>query len=359
MSSDFGRRLKISLFGESHGEKVGVVIDGMPAGEPVDMDELSRFLSRRRPGSGPLVTDRCETDDPEFLSGVKNGFTCGTPICIAISNGDAKSASYDADVPRPSHGDLTHCIKSRGFADLTGGGHFSGRLTAPLCAAGGVFLQALKRRGVRIGAHLLSVGAVEDDAFDPVSPDLDAVSPYDLPVINKGALDRMKTLILSLKEEGDSVGGVVECAITGLPAGIGDPIFYGVENALSSAVFGIPGVRGIEFGAGFRASSMTGSAHNDAFFIDDGVIKTKTNNHGGVLGGISSGMPVIFRAAIKPTPSIGKKQDSVSMSKMSEKAIAVSGRHDPCVALRAVPCIEAAAASAILDLMLFDRGDAF
>ena len=359
MSSEFGKTLHISIFGESHGAAIGVVIDGLPAGEAIDRDALLRFMARRCPG-GDLATGRREKDVPKFFSGVADGKTCGSPVCAVIENTDARSGDYAefADRPRPSHADYPAFVKYRGHADLRGGGHFSGRLTAPLCVAGGIAVQILARRGIRVGAHLSAAAGVRDAPF-PMTPDkalFDTVAGRMPPVIDEARGQKMAEAIGKAAEDGDSVGGIVECAVTGLPAGLGAPMFGGIENRIAAAVFGIPAVRGVEFGAGFEAADMRGSSHNDPFLMEDGAVKTASNNHGGVIGGISTGMPLVLRAAFKPTPSIGKVQRTVSLSEGEAAQLRIRGRHDPCVAVRAVPVVEAVTAVVILDLLLEETG---
>ena len=356
MSSEFGKLLKVSVFGQSHGTAIGVVIDGRPAGEAVDAEELRAFLDRRRPGKDGLSTARKETDIPEFLSGLEGGKTCGAPLCAVIRNGDQHSRDYSnlIDTPRPGHADYTAAVKWGGHADMRGGGHFSGRLTAPLCVAGGIAKQILARRGVHIGAHLESVGTAVDRRF-PLHPTPElfaeiAAKPF--PVLDDAAGARMQVEILAAKKELDSVGGVIECAATGLPAGLGDPMFDGVENRLAAALFGIPAVKGVEFGAGFSAATWRGSQNNDPFAVEDGQVRAVTNHAGGILGGITTGMPVVFRIAVKPTPSIGRAQRTVSLSAGENAELTIHGRHDPCVAHRAVPVAEAVAAVVLLDLLL-------
>ncbi|NCB50642.1 MAG: chorismate synthase [Clostridia bacterium] len=361
MSSEFGKILKISVFGESHGEAIGAVIDGLPAGEAIDMNELIRFMSRRSPGQNEFSTKRREKDVPKFLSGVADGQTCGSPVCAVIENTDAHSGDYSefSDRPRPAHADYPAFIKFRGNADMRGGGHFSGRLTAPLCIAGGIAVQILARRGIHVGAHLSAAAGVCDLPF-PTTPGktlFEIVSGRIPPVVDEGRGREMAEAIKKAAEEGDSVGGIVECAVTGLPAGLGSPMFGGMENRLAAAIFGIPAVRGVEFGAGFAAAEMRGSAHNDPFVVEDGRVGTAANNHGGILGGISTGMPVVLRAAFKPTPSIGKAQWTVDLSTMEPAALSIRGRHDPCVAVRAVPVVEAVTAAVILDILLEEKGN--
>ena len=356
MSSEFGKLLRVSVFGQSHGKAIGVNIDGLPAGEAIDLAELQAFLDRRKPGKNPLSTARKESDAPEFLSGLENGVTCGFPLCAVIHNSDQHSSDYSelADKPRPAHADYTARVKWGGHADMRGGGHFSGRLTAPLCIAGGIAKQILARRGIYVGAHLASVGTERDASFPlhPTKEQFDAVAAKAFPVLDDEAGQRMQDVILAARQEGDSVGGTVECAVIGLPAGLGDPMFEGVENRLAAAIFGIPAVKGLEFGAGFAASAMRGSENNDPFLVEDGRVVTATNNAGGILGGITTGMPITLRVALKPTPSISRSQQTVCLSAMENTDLAIRGRHDPCIAHRAVPVVEAVTAAVILDLLL-------
>ena len=356
MSSEFGNILKISIFGQSHGKAIGVNIDGLPAGEPIDLEELNAFLDRRKPGKSPLSTARKESDTPVFLSGLENGVTCGFPLCAVIENSDQHSSDYSelADKPRPSHADYTARVKWGGHADMRGGGHFSGRLTAPLCIAGGIAKQILARRGIFVGAHLAAVGT-ENDAPFPLHPTaelFDAIAAKPFPVVDDGAGDRMQALILEARKNLDSVGGIIECAAIGLPAGLGDPMFGGVENRLAAALFGIPAVKGVEFGLGFGSSRLRGSENNDPFTVENGTVVTASNRAGGILGGITTGMPVTLRTAIKPTPSISRPQQTVSLSAMENTELVIRGRHDPCIAHRAVPVVEAVTAAVLLDLLL-------
>ena len=357
MSSCWGQNIHMSIFGQSHSEAVGVVIDGLPAGFRIDQTALCAFMARRAPGQSALSTSRMEADTPEFISGLVDGVTCGAPICILIHNTNTRPADYAGlkDAPRPGHADYTAEVKYHGFQDSSGGGHFSGRLTAPLCAAGGICLQLLAERKIFIGAHIQSIAGISDEKFDPVKvtkSDFEKLSHTPLTVINPKVGEAMEQAILEAKKAGDSVGGIIECTVVGLPAGLGDPMFDGMENRISSLVFGIPAVRGIEFGNGFESASLHGSQNNDPFLIDGETIRTKTNNHGGILGGITSGMPLIFRTAIKPTPSIAIPQQTVSLSAHSEKELQIRGRHDPCIVPRAVPVIEAAAALAVFDSLI-------
>ena len=357
MGSTFEGNIKISIFGQSHSGGVGVVIDGLPAGERIDMDALRAFLGRRAPGQNAWSTPRKEADLPEFLGGLVNDTTCGAPQAAVIRNTNTRSGDYEnlRDVPRPGHADYTAQVRYRGFQDVAGGGHFSARLTAPLCIAGGICLQILARRGIEVGAHLLRVGCVEDAAFDPVNVDAETLripGGKDFPVLNDAAGERMKAEIQAAREALDSVGGEIECAAVGVPAGLGDPMFDGMENRIARIAFAIPAVKGIEFGAGFGVAGMHGSENNDPYYMADGRVRTRTNNAGGILGGITSGMPILFRVAMKPTPSIARPQQSVSISRGEDAVLEIKGRHDPCIAPRAVPCVESALAIALVDALL-------
>ncbi len=360
MSSEFGKTLRVTVFGQSHGRAVGVVMDGLPAGERIDLAELAAFLARRRPGRSQLATARQEADEPVFLSGHVDGKTCGSPLCAIIANADARSGDYAELLrkPRPGHADYPAFAKWGDRADLRGGGHFSGRLTAPLCVAGGIAKQVLARRGVSIGAHLAAVAGIEDAAF-PVLPApglFESVAKKPFPVLDDGCGERMQAAILAAAADGDSVGGVIECAAVGLPAGLGAPMFGGVENRLAAALFGIPAVKGIEFGAGFAAADLRGSENNDPYrMAADGRVVTETNRAGGVLGGLTTGMPLVLRAAIKPTPSIFRAQKTVDLERMTDAELTIKGRHDPCIAPRAVPVVEAVCAAVLLDIYLEER----
>lgn len=354
MSSTYGKALKLSIFGQSHGPAIGMTLDGIPAGLPVDTQKLQAFLNRRAPGRHDWTTPRREEDKPEFLAGILDGFTCGAPIAAVIHNTNTRSGDYDnlKDCPRPGHADYTAQIKYGGFQDAAGGGHFSGRLTAPLCIAGGLCLQWLEEMGIRIGARIACIGGLCDrDFFDPMNPQLDQVCK-DFPALSPAAADQMKHFIASVKEAGDSVGGIIECAVTGLPAGLGEPMFGGVESRLAQIIYGIPAVKSLDFGAGYGSGYLRGSQCNDGYAVIDGQVKTLSNNAGGILGGITNGMPVIFQVSIKPTPSISLPQSSVCLTQMENRELTVHGRHDPCIVPRAVPVVEAAAAIAIFDLIL-------
>lgn len=360
MSSTYGEFLKLSIFGQSHSAAIGMTLDGIPAGLPVDTEILQTFLNRRAPGKNAYSTSRNEADVPEFLSGIVNGFTCGAPIAAILPNQNINSSDYESmrDVPRPGHADYTSQAKYRGYQDVSGGGHFSGRLTAPLCIAGGLCKQWLETMGIRIGAHIVAIGGVVDEPvyMDWVNPDLDAIGK-DFPVLNAEAGEKMKAAIAQAKAEEDSIGGLVECVVTGLPVGLGEPIFGGMESKIAQIIYGIPAVKGLNFGTGFAGSYMRGSENNDSFIIDNGQVKTKRNFAGGILGGITNGMPLVFEVAIKPTPSIGMPQKSVSLQSMTETEIRIKGRHDPCIVPRAVPVVEAAAAVAIFDAVLLGESN--
>lgn len=357
MSSTLGNRLRVTVFGQSHSRAIGGVIDGFPAGMSVDLEEVGAFMARRAPGSGPTSTARREKDVPSFVSGIKDGVTCDAPIAFFIENGNARPSDYDElkRCPRPSHADFPAHVHSGGFNDVSGGGHFSGRLTAPLCAAGALCIQYLRSRGVEVGAHIYSVGGIMDASLDGCHVGrelLRDVRDRAFPVLDESRGELMREAILSAKSEGDSVGGVVECAVTGLPAGLGSPMFDTVEGRLAYALFGVPAVKGVEFGSGFEGSRARGSENNDPYMIRDGRVAAAKNDAGGVLGGLTTGMPVIFRAAFKPTPSIAKPQRSVDLESMCERELVIKGRHDPCIVPRAVPVVEAVTAIVITDIIL-------
>lgn len=358
MSSVWNHNITISIFGESHGPAIGVVIDNLPSGEHIDVGELMQFLARRAPKNDKTSTQRRESDFPQIMSGIFGDKTTGTPLCAFIQNTDTHSQDYSnlSKLARPGHADYTGALRYRGFNDVRGGGHFSGRLTAPLVFAGAICGQILERRGIYTGAHILAIHDTKDTAFDQLGisrEDIIALRKKKFPVIDADAGEAMIADIEAARDALDSLGGVVECMVTNVPAGIGSPIFDGLENNIAQLVFGIPAVKGIEFGAGFTAAKMTGSQNNDDFYLDErGHVLTKTNNHGGILGGISSGMPITCRIAFKPTPSIAQPQETIDYSAMKNETINIKGRHDPCVVPRAVPCIEAAVNIAILSNML-------
>lgn len=355
MSSTYGEKIKLSIFGQSHGSAIGMVLDGVPAGLPVNLTALQAFLNRRAPGQCDYTTPRREEDEPEFLSGIVNGYTCGAPIAAVIKNTNQHSNDYSnlKDCPRPGHADMTAQLKYYGFQDAVGGGHFSGRLTAPLCIAGGLCKQWLEEKGIQIGAHLsVCAGIADEPAFwDWAQPDLDQIHA-DFPVLNLEAGKKMQEAIKAARDDGDSVGGLIECVITGIPAGLGDPMFGGMESRIAQIVYGVPAVKGLEFGSGFTGSYLRGSQNNDAYFYKDGTVCSQHNYAGGILGGITNGMPLVFCVAIKPTPSIAKAQQTVNLSTGENVTLQINGRHDPCIAPRAVPVIEAAAAVAVFDAYL-------
>ncbi|MEI6602708.1 MAG: chorismate synthase [Clostridia bacterium] len=355
MSSIWGKRLKISLFGESHGPSIGIVVDGFPAGIKIDEAFILSEMKRRAPGGESYSTKRNEADYPEIQSGVFNGFSTGSPICAVIQNADTHSTDYSELInkPRPGHADYTGRIRYQGFNDFRGGGHFSGRLTAPMVFAGALCKLALRGHGVTIGAHILQVGSIQDDRFEQVDQlDFEKLTASRFPVLNEAVAEKMQQLIRETAQKKDSVGGIVQCAAIGLDAGIGNPIFDTIEGNIASFMFSIPAVKGVEFGAGFRSAEMFGSQNNDAFRVVEGKIITLTNNAGGLAGGISSGMPILFNVAFKPTPSIYLPQETVDLESMTVAQIAIKGRHDPCVVPRAVPVVEAGCAIALLDLLV-------
>lgn len=358
MASTFKNNISFTVFGESHGTAIGVTMDNVPPGETIDLDKIYEFMSRRAPKKDGTSTMRNEKDIPQILSGYYNGKTTGTPLTAVIANTDQHSKDYSniAKLARPGHADYTGALRYRGFNDVRGGGHFSGRLTAPLCFAGAVAGQILEKRGIYVGAHIAEIHGIKDKSFDPINTskdDIREIRGKDFPVIIDVQGNEMKNEILKARNDKNSVGGIIECIAINVPAGIGSPMFDGLENTIAQLIFGIPAVKGLEFGAGFEVANMTGSENNDEFYIDDrGAVATKTNNHGGILGGISSGMPITLKVAFKPTASIAREQNTIDYSNMTNGKLAVKGRHDPCIVPRAVPCVEAAVNLAILSHML-------
>ncbi len=354
MSSYFGKNIHVSIFGQSHSDAIGVTVDDLPAGESVDLEKLQQFLDRRAPGRDATATPRKEGDILEVLCGLWEGKTCGAPLTAIIRNTNTRSQDYDKlrDLPRPAHADYTAQVKYGGHQDARGGGHFSGRLTGPLCIAGGVAKQILERRGIQVMAHVDSIRGIKDTRFDPLChhnlPQLSA----NFPVLDSEVGEKMRAEILEIHSRGDSVGGSIECIATGLPAGLGSPMMEGMESRLSQLLFSIPAVKGVEFGAGFDVANMLGSENNDPFIVENDKIITESNHSGGILGGISNGMPLILRAAFKPTPSISMEQRTVSLSENAPASLVIHGRHDPCILPRAVPVVEAAVALVLLDLLL-------
>lgn len=361
MRSEFGTALKVAVEGGSHEDFVSGEMIGLPSDIEIDMHKLTAFMQRRRGGTSPFTTPRAEDDVPELESGFKllggKYLTDGSPIKFKIANRNRRSGDYSqfSDTPRPSHADYTARLRYGDSVDLRGGGHFSARLTAPLCVMGAMCMQYLSTLGVSIGSHLYSVGNVRDKAFDAVNcreNDLTQAISSPFPTLDGDAGERMKAELEKTVKAHDSLGGIVECAALGVPSGIGDPLFYGIENRISQAIFGLGGVRGIEFGTGFDAAKMRGSEHNDPFFTDGVTVKTLTNHCGGIQAGITNGMPIIFRVAFKPTASISAKQATVSLSEMTNKELIIGGRHDPCIAIRALPCVEAVCAITLADAVI-------
>ncbi len=358
MSTSYGKNINIMIYGGSHDSEIGVVARGLPEGFKINKEELYAFMKRRAPGQNTMSTQRKEPDIPEFITGVNEDMTLtGGVLQAVIRNTNQRSSDYAelSFIPRPSHADFAARMKYGESVDLRGGGHFSGRLTAPMCIVGGICLQYLKARGIDICAHVYSIGDVKDTPFDMAN-----VGEREFEILRKRVTfptlceqseEEMRKLIEKARSEGDSIGGIIECAVIGLPAGLGEHMFDGVENRIAGIIFGIPGVKGIEFGEGFGSSLLRGSQNNDPFYTDGEKIYTKSNRAGGILGGMTSGMPLVFRGAMKPTPSIYKEQDSVDMVSMTEVKLSIKGRHDPCIVLRALPVFEAAAAIAICDLL--------
>ena len=352
--------LKITVFGESHGPAVGVTVEGLPAGIQVDEQGLQAFMSRRKSQSA-FTTARVEDDRPVFLSGVKNGYTTGAPLNATIYNANQKSGDYDAfrDVPRPSHADYVAGVKYNGFADLAGGGHFSGRLTAPLCVVGYLAETYLQKHGIFVGAYLSEVGGITAVSYldgIPAKEEIEAAQGQAIPVLRGAKTNEIENRLQSVKADGDSVGGVIECVGLGLPIGLGECGFKSMEGRIASAIFAMPATKGLEFGSGFLLSKMKGSEGNDPWTLNGGVVVPKTNRNGGINGGITNGAPLLLRVAVKPTPSIAKEQDSVNLKEMTPTKLSVDGRHDTCIALRAVPVVESCVAIAILDALLEVQG---
>lgn len=366
MGSSFGTTLSVTIFGQSHSPAIGCVMQGVPSGIALDIDALKDFMARRAPGRAAWSTTRFETDEPHIVSGLNHeGKTCGAPLAVIIENANTRSKDYDniLRVPRPGHADFTAQAKWHGNQDVPGGGHFSGRLTAPLCAAGGIALQVLQQRGVTIGAHLSQIGCVHDTPFSAsdlsdkgrasLQQQLSALRDgRTFPVIDAAAGNAMQEQIEAARAEQDSIGGSIECVATGMPAGIGGPLFDGIESAIARIAFGVPAVKALSFGAGSRVAEMRGSQNNDPYALVDGMPTPTKNDAGGNLGGITTGAPLVFRIDIKPTPSIAQEQDSVDLVDGTPQRLAIKGRHDPCIAPRAVPVAEAVMALALLDCWL-------
>lgn len=357
MKNTFGNNISLTLFGESHGASVGCVIDGIAPGIKVDEENIRSLLSLRRP-SGAISTARREEDEFVIQSGVYDGYTTGTPICIIIPNSDTRSKDYGemARLARPSHADYTAHVKYRGYEDFRGGGHFSGRITAALVAAGGIIIPALMKKGILIGTHISSCAGIKDRAFDDIENDIKTLSSLQFAVLDSEKATEMQDRILTAKAEGDSVGGVLETAIIGIEAGVGEPWFDTMEGLLSHALFSIPAVKGVEFGAGFALADMCGSCANDSFYTESGKVYTATNNSGGINGGITNGMPIIFRCAVRPTPTISREQSTVDYVNLENGTLAAKGRHDPCIVHRARVVVDCVAALVIADALATKYG---
>lgn len=355
MGADWGKNIQLSIFGESHGKVVGINIGGLPAGIKLDFDYINSQMARRKPGNGGLSTPRKESDAVEILSGVYDGYTTGAPLCAVIKNENqnSKDYSYLKELMRPGHSDYPAFVKYHGFNDVRGGGRFSGRLTAPLVFAGSVARQILRQKGIVVTSHIQSVGGVRDEKFPhPITNDLiKRLKAMEYPLICREKSGDMEKTVTRAKEKGNSVGGSIQCAVIGLPAGIGDPFFDSVESKLSSILFSVPAVKAVEFGDGFDLCQMDGSRANDEYAIENRMIITKTNHNGGILGGITNGSPVVFTVGIKPTPSISIPQNTVNVKTMTEEKLTVTGRHDRCIVYRALPVIESVAALAVLDMV--------
>ena len=357
MSGMWGNKLKVSIFGESHGVGIGITIDGLPSGFEINMNEILKEMARRAPGKSKLSTARRETDSPEILSGYFEGKTTGTPLCAIIRNGDQHSKDYGKlkDLMRPGHADYPGNIRYNGFNDYRGGGHFSGRITAPLVFAGAICKQILESHGIFIGSHVKSIGEVEDKSFSEVELTkelLDNLKTKELPLLFSDKEALMRETVLKAKTDLDSVGGTIECTVLGMNPGIGNPFFDSVESTLAHLMFSVPAVKGIEFGKGFEMTKFRGSDCNDEYYYDGDKVKTYTNNKGGITGAITNGMPILFKVGIKPTASIAKKQRTINIDEKKDAELEIHGRHDPCIVQRAVPVIEAATAIGILDLIL-------
>lgn len=352
MKNTFGSSITVTLFGESHGEYIGAVLDGISPGIKIDYDSISGALAQRRP-SGKISTARVEADEYVLASGVHNGITTGTPLCLLIPNTNKSSKDYAAlaDTPRPSHADYAAGCKYHGFEDKRGGGHFSGRVTAALVAVGAILRSALLSKGIKIGTHISRIGEVLDRGFECLDKDIDSLNAALFPTLSASAEALMKKKIEAAAAEGDSVGGVLECAVVGMPAGVGEPWFDSMESVLSHALFSIPGIKGVEFGLGFGFANATGSGANDQFAMEGDKVVTLSNNNGGINGGITNGMPLIFRCAVKPTPSIFKEQKTVSLCEKKDTTLKIEGRHDPAIIHRARAVVDAVCAIALADML--------
>ena len=357
MGATFGRNIRMTIFGESHGKGIGLVLDGLPPGTPIDEGFIKEEMARRAPGQNRMSTQRQENDAFIIESGVFENKATGTPLCVLIPNSDQHSKDYSLlkDVMRPGHADYAGRIRYKGFNDYRGGGHFSGRLTAPLVFTGALAKTVLVQKGIVVGSHIARIGRIKDDSFNPLGETAECLlglRKHTLPVMDENKVPLMETEILSAREQKDSVGGIIEVMATGVPAGIGDPFFDSLESCLSHALFSVPAVKGVEFGMGFAMASLKGSETNDPMTFNGGAVKTTRNNNGGITGGISNGMPVLFRVAVKPTPSISRPQQTVNVTEGKDTILEIEGRHDPCIVPRAVPVIEAVTAWVLLDMLL-------
>ena len=357
MGATFGRNIRMTIFGESHGKGIGLVLDGLPPGTPIDEGFIKEEMARRAPGQNRMSTQRQENDAFIIESGVFENKATGTPLCVLIPNSDQHSKDYSLlkDVMRPGHADYAGKIRYKGFNDYRGGGHFSGRLTAPLVFTGALAKTVLVQKGIVVGSHIARIGRIKDVSFNPLGETAECLlglRKHTLPVMDENKVPLMETEILSAREQKDSVGGIIEVMATGVPAGIGDPFFDSLESCLSHALFSVPAVKGVEFGMGFAMASLKGSETNDPMTFNGGAVKTTRNNNGGITGGISNGMPVLFRVAVKPTPSISRPQQTVNVTEGKDTILEIEGRHDPCIVPRAVPVVEAVTAWVLLDMLL-------
>ena len=357
MSGIYGMNIKMAIYGESHGASIGLVIDGVPPGLKLDLEQIEKEMARRAPGKNQLSTQRKESDSFAIQSGFFEGYTTGTPLCVVIKNSDQHSKDYSIlkDKMRPGHADYAGFVRYQGFNDYRGGGHFSGRLTAPLVFMGAVAKQALAQAGILVGAHILQIADIKEENFNPLGIEnkkIVELAGKDFAVMDDAIGEKMQAKILEAKAELNSVGGVIEAIVTNVPAGLGAPYFDSVESRLSHALFSVPAVKGVEFGDGFGISGMTGAEANDQLHYEEGKVVAETNHNGGITGGITNGMPVIFRVAIKPTPSISREQKTISLQEKCDTTLTIVGRHDPCIVQRAVPVIEAVTAWTMWDLLL-------
>lgn len=357
MKNVYGNSITVTLFGESHGEQIGAVIDGLAPGIEVDMEFIHKQLELRKP-QGKISTKRVEADEPHIVSGVFEGKTTGTPLCILFENQNTKSKDYSKtkDLMRPGHADFTAIEKYHGFADYRGGGHFSGRITTPIVAAGAILIQALQKKGIYIGSHIQKCGPIEDKKFTDYETEIAKVNELIFPVLDEDAAKNIYAYMVQAAEEGDSVGGILETVVTGVPSGVGEPWFDTMESMLAHALFSVPAVKGVEFGEGFRFADMKGSEANDAFEMKDGKVVTKTNHNGGINGGITNGMPIRFQTVVKPTPSIYKKQETVNMATMENEIMQIQGRHDPAIIPRARVVVDSMTAIVLADMLAMRYG---